>query len=259
MWAPKFAFDPDGRHDDWEADDDARRAPITATAMLRGALTVGAVAFLIFLLVPGLDLAVGRLFYIGDRQFVGRELLLIPAIRLAFNIFFYSICALTLIGLVMAARNAEAWLGLTFSRWMFLALCLITGPLVIANIGLKDHWGRARPRDVVEFSGAKAFSAPFPPSGQCDYNCSFVSGEASSIFIVLFAAALLFKSRSRNLVAAGIVLGSLAGLVRMAQGGHFLSDVVFAGVFMAMTAAGIQLLFEALESERMRPVEQNSA
>jgi lipid A 4'-phosphatase len=86
-----------------------------------------------------------------------------------------------------------------------------------------------------------------------------VSGEASSIFIVLFAAALLFKSRSRNLVAAGIVLGSLAGLVRMAQGGHFLSDVVFAGVFMAMTAAGIQLLFEALESERLRPIEQNSA
>lgn len=259
MWAPKFAFDPDGRHDDGDGDDDARRPDVTAIAMLRGALTVGAVALIIFLLLPGLDLTIARLFYIGDRQFLGSELLIVPAMRLAFNIFFYLTCALTLLGLVMAARSASPWLGLAFSRWLFVALCLITGPLVVANIGFKDHWGRARPRDIVEFSGTKAFTAPFPPSGQCDYNCSFVSGEASSIFIVLFAAALLFKSRSRNFVALGVVFGGLAGLMRMAQGGHFLSDVVFAGVLMAITAASIQLLVEALEAERLRPTEQGSA
>jgi lipid A 4'-phosphatase len=50
------------------------------------------------------------------------------------------------------------------------------------------------------------------------------------------------------MVVLGMVLGSLAGLVRIAQGGHFLSDVVFAGVFMAMTAALLQLLFETIQS-----------
>jgi lipid A 4'-phosphatase len=39
-----------------------------------------------------------------------------------------------------------------------------------------------------------------------------------------------------TLLAAGTVCGFAAGLVRIAQGAHFLSDVIFAGIFMAMTA-----------------------
>jgi lipid A 4'-phosphatase len=37
-------------------------------------------------------------------------------------------------------------------------------------------------------------------------------------------------------VAVGTVVGAAAGFVRIAQGGHFLSDVVFAGLLMALTA-----------------------
>ena len=257
MWAPKFAFDWHERVED--GDETAARPHVTANAMLRGALIVGALALALFVCVPGIDLACARLFYLGNHHFVGYATDVVPMIRLAFNIFFYAICAITVVGLVMAAQNSRPWLDLSFGRWLFVALCLITGPLVIANIGLKDHWGRARPRDVIEFGGSKAFSAPFPPSTQCDYNCSFVSGEASSIFMVLFAAALLFKSRSRNFVALGVGLGSLAGLMRMAQGGHFLSDVVFAGVLMAATAASIRIVLETLEAERITTVEQGTA
>jgi lipid A 4'-phosphatase len=257
MWAPKFAFDWHERIED--GDETATRPHVTANAMLRGALIVGALALVIFVSVPDIDLACARLFYLGNHHFIGYETDLVPLIRLAFNIFFYAICAITVAGLVMAARNSEPWLDLSFGRWLFVALCLITGPLVVANLGFKDHWGRARPRDVIEFDGSKAFSAPFPPSTQCDYNCSFVSGEASSIFIVLFAAALLFKSRSRNFVASGIVLGGLAGMMRMAQGGHFLSDVIFAGVLMAATAASIRIVFEMLEAERITTVERSAA
>ena len=125
-------------------------------------------------------------------------------------------------------------------------MCLLTGPLVVANIGLKDHWGRARPRDVIEFGGAKAYTPPFPPSDQCQYNCSFVSGEASSIFITFFAVALLVPVLRREMVLAGVALGALAGLTRIAQGGHFLSDVVFAGIIMAATAGVIRLAFDQL-------------
>jgi hypothetical protein len=39
------------------------------------------------------------------------------------------------------------------------------------------------------------------------------------------------------LMAAAIVAGGFAGLIRMGEGGHFLSDVVFAGVFMAFDVA----------------------
>jgi lipid A 4'-phosphatase len=256
MWGPKFAFDMDERIEDGE---EAAAAIVTPIVMLKGALATGAAALAVFALLPGLDLAFARLFYLGHGHFLGNEITLFPLIRRAFNIFFYVTCGITIVGLIMSARTNRPWLELNVSKWLFICLCLITGPLVVANIGLKDHWGRARPRDVVEFAGTKEFTPPFPPSGQCDYNCSFVSGEASSIFMVLFVAALLFRSRSRNFVALGIVLGGLAGLTRMAQGGHFLSDVIFAGVLMAVTAASIQLLFDTLEAERLRTIEQGSA
>ena len=38
-------------------------------------------------------------------------------------------------------------------------------------------------------------------------------------------------------MAAAVAAGSIAGLIRMGEGGHFLSDVVFAGVFMALDVA----------------------
>ena len=256
MWTPYFAFESDEHHDDDEAEG---QPAVTAIGLLRGALTVGAISLAIFVFAPGIDLAVERLFYAGHGQFIGNQLTLFWLARQGFNVFFYLTCVITLLGLIIAARTASTWLGLGICKWLFVALCLITGPLVVANIGFKDHWGRARPRDVVEFGGGKAFTAAFPPSNQCEYNCSFVSGEASSVFIVLFAAALLSRSRSRKFVALAIVLGGLSGLTRMAQGGHFLSDVVFAGVLMAITAGSIQLLFDTLEAERFKALEQGSA
>jgi lipid A 4'-phosphatase len=245
MWAAILGYESDDTQGVHERN---AQQSLTAQQMLSRALAVGAAASVLFLVVPGIDLAIGGWFYRGDRQFIGYQVPLFGDLRFLFNSFFYLTCALTLVGLFVAGRTAGTWLELRFSKWLFLALCLVIGPLVVTNIGLKDHWGRARPRDVVEFGGSKAFTPPIPPSEQCQYNCSFVSGEASSVFIVFFAAAFLITGQARNLVTAGIVAGGAAGLVRMAQGGHFLSDVVFAGVLMALVAAAVQLLFDIIES-----------
>jgi lipid A 4'-phosphatase len=244
MLAPNVSFGP-GAY--WASYEPPEPKAVSVNEMLRGTLYTGAAASLLFLLVPGLDIAVSHLFYDG-RHFIGSSSPFIRGARTCFGIFFCLTCALTVIGMVVSARSSGPWLDLTFSRWLFLALCLIIGPLVVANIGLKDHWGRARPRNVIEFGGAKEFSPPLLPSDQCVHNCSFVSGEASSVYIIFFAGAFLLRRNSRRMVVLGIVLGGLSGLVRIAQGGHFLSDVVFAGVFMALTAASLQLLFETLRS-----------
>jgi len=71
--------------------------------------------------------------------------------------------------------------------------------------------------------------------------------------MIFFAAALLSRRRAHVLIAAGVVAGSAAGLVRMAQGGHFLSDVVFAGVAMALTAVVTFRIFEALSFGDRKP------
>ena len=75
-----------------------------------------------------------------------------------------------------------------------------------------------------------------------------MSGEASAMFIIFFAAALIFRTRTRSFVAVGILAGCAAGLVRMFQGAHFFSDVVFAGVVMALTAGVVQLVIDSISS-----------
>jgi lipid A 4'-phosphatase len=243
MLVPNVSFGPGAAY--WESDESPRERPVSAHNMLKGALYAGGAACLLFLLAPGIDTVVSSTFY-GDRHFIGNSSFTVRFARDCFSAFFISACALTVVGLILSGRSKFGWLGFKFDKWLFLALCLVMGPLVVTNIGLKDHWGRARPKNVVEFGGDKIFTPPFPPATQCVHNCSFVSGEASSVYVVFFAGAFLLRRRSRKMVLLGVTMGSLAGLVRIAQGGHFLSDVIFAGVFMAATVASLQLLFEVI-------------
>ena len=201
------------------------------------ALTLGVVAGAIFLAFPEIDLMVSRAFYSGDRNFAGQSAFLVVGLRVFFVVVFWLCVAGAAIGLWMTRDRKRAWLHLTFAQWLFLAICLAMGPGIIANLTLKDHWGRARPRQVAEFGGSKAFTRPLIPANQCPRNCSFVSGEAASIFLPFYALAFVAPPWAAALVAAGTLLGFASGAVRVSQGAHFLSDVVFAGVFMALTVA----------------------
>jgi lipid A 4'-phosphatase len=221
----------------------------TAKAMLLGAIMAGLASALAFHLDPKLDLAISRLFYVSDHHFIGSSSAVFSDARLLFNILFYAVCAFTVIGVVVSHSLGRGWLKISLSKWLYLAVCILVGPLTITNLGFKDHWGRARPLSIVEFGGAKSFSPPLMESRQCQKNCSFVSGEASSIYIACFAAAFVFPSMSEFWILSGIVLGSAAGFVRMVQGAHFFSDVIFAGVLMALVAATLKLLFSELTGE----------
>jgi lipid A 4'-phosphatase len=79
---------------------------------------------------------------------------------------------------------------------------------------------------VQEFGGDRAFLSPFAPeAGQVDGH-SFVSGHASVGFY-FFGFALL--SRRRRWLLLPVIAGSVIGATRIAQGGHFASDVLFSG------------------------------
>ena len=54
-----------------------------------------------------------------------------------------------------------------------------------------------------------------------------VSGEAASMFVPFYAAAAVPPQWAATLLVLGTVAGFSAGFVRVIQGAHFLSDVVF--------------------------------
>jgi lipid A 4'-phosphatase len=108
---------------------------------------------------------------------------------------------------------------------------LALGPGVVANLILKEHWARPRPIDVTEFRGEEHFRPWWDPRGDCAKNCSFVAGEPSGAFWTLAPALLLPPPWRAVAVGAALAFGAAVGVLRMAAGAHFFSDVVFAGVF----------------------------
>jgi lipid A 4'-phosphatase len=110
----------------------------------------------------------------------------------------------------------------------FLALTLALGPGLLVNGVLKEHWSRPRPGEVVEFGGTLPFMPWWDPRGGCEQNCSFVSGETSQATWAV-APALVMPGGLR-LVALGTVgiFTAVIGGLRLAFGGHFASDVLFA-------------------------------
>jgi membrane-associated PAP2 superfamily phosphatase len=115
---------------------------------------------------------------------------------------------------------------------LFLIATLAFGPGVLTNVILKDHWGRARPIDVQQFGGTERFTPWWDPRGNCPNNCSFIAGEPSGAFWTLAPAALAPPELRPLAYGAALVFGAAVGVLRMAGGAHFFSDVVFAGVFM---------------------------
>lgn len=106
-----------------------------------------------------------------------------------------------------------------------MTIALVFVPGILVNTIIKDNsLGRARPHQIEQFSGEKHFSSAFAYSGECRRNCSFVSGHAAIGFYFMLFGWVFGRRRWWQL---GVLLGTTVGLVRIIQGGHFLSDVVF--------------------------------
>ena len=124
---------------------------------------------------------------------------------------------------------------------MFIWSSLIISIIIIINILLNGLWGRARPNDILQLGGGDIYSPWYKITDECLKNCSFVSGDASVGFSMLV---LFFITKKTAYCYLAVVLGSLLGLVRIAEGGHFLSDVVFSFLVMAISTILIFMFYK---------------
>lgn len=204
------------------------------------AITLGALALLagvVFTVWPEIDLAAARLFFRDGRWIASDH----PGVE-----GFRRLAAVLVFG-VPAAAAAAALLGWLVGRRgaeraaLVLVLSLAIGPGLIVNAGLKEFWGRARPSQVMEFGRDRVFTPALLPADQCRRNCSFASGEVAMGF-GLVVLALLVRRRRLLALVPGLALGGIVAVARMAAGGHFLSDVIFAGLIAAATGLAVYVL-----------------
>lgn len=182
-----------------------------------------------------LDMRVSALFYRQGEWFLGDHAL----VQLLYRYGTWPTFATGIACLIVwiGARWRPAWqTRRTLAK--FIALCMIIGPGLLVNNAIKETAGRPRPRAVVEFGGDRQFV----PVGDINWfgdDRSFPSGHASMGFFWL-SLAIYFWHRRRSLawgfIALGVTHGALMSLTRISQGGHFLSDTLWAGSIVYLTA-----------------------
>ncbi len=181
------------------------------------------VSFLFYFL-PETDIWFSRFFFTLEEHFLYGDLLWVRSLYAAGSNAPFVLIPLFILVILLGTRFK--WFEQKRRLTVFALLVLIVGPGLIVNVIFKEHWDRARPRNVVEFEGDRDFSPAWVISDQCESNCSFVSGHASMGFYAMILGWLL---ASRSWLLAGIIFGFLMSMVRIIQGGHFLSDVLLAG------------------------------
>lgn len=132
---------------------------------------------------------------------------------------------------------------------LYLVACLALGPGLIVNGLLKDHWGRPRPDQLVEFGGKFAYE-PVLTMDFSSVGKSFPCGHATLGFM-FFALVFLLPGR-RGLQGLAFWFALMAGLAfgvaRIVQGGHFLSDVLWAGGICWLVSYALSRWFRLDES-----------
>lgn len=183
-------------------------------------------------LTPLLDLAITRRVYV-ETLFQGNSF---------FDALYnygcwpaYILCGLALIVFVASYFYNEC------KRWRSAALALVIvmaiGPGLIVNAVLKDHWGRPRPRQTMQFGGTEPFSPYYIPhfSAHSVFK-SFPCGHCSMGFYFFSLALIGRRYGHRGLFYAGLILaiglGTVLGVARIVQGGHYLSDVLMSALIL---------------------------
>ncbi|MCR5859124.1 phosphatase PAP2 family protein [Mesorhizobium sp. J428] len=225
-----------------------RRPAIVLIALIAGTL-------LFFNVFPWIDIAVSELFFkervcVATGKICGtfplssspvfgpiRQLLQVTPVTLAVLLL------LAITWRVVARRS----LAHPFDRAGLAAVAsMVIGAGLLVNLVLKEHWGRPRPYMTDLFGGPY----PFVPAGHitdyCATNCSFVSGEAASSFWLVALATLTPRAYRNWALAAAFTVATGTSLLRVAFGGHYLSDVILGALLslliFTLLATGIRML-----------------
>ena len=186
---------------------------------------------------PELDLLLASLLYADAGTFPGADLLWVQVLyrgtpwvgRLAF-----------LASAIVLLLACWRWVDIPRRQWRRAAavqLVMLLGIGLVVHAAFKEQWGRPRPYELQLFAGEQAYVPALRPTGPCRGHCSFVSGHAATGFALLSLAMFAPRSRRRRWFVWAAGSGLLIGAGRMLQGGHFLSDVMFAGWFMWVVTA----------------------
>ncbi len=222
-----------------------------AFAVLVLTVVTGLAATIIFVVNPALDFRITDKF-VEDGQFIFRHGDFWPFVRRLVMWGYGIVYVILVIGLFRSIFGRQQVWNLYPAQWLYMVVCSLVGPLLVTNLVLKTYIGRPRPRSIIEYGGDLDFVQVFAAGSKCVDNCSFVSGEVSSM-VMIFAAAM-FASRQWRILFALLLVPAWAfsASLRIGAGAHFPSDALFAGIFMLIIAAALYKIIVLAPQNIMR-------
>ncbi len=204
----------------------------------------------IVIAVTGADLKLSGLFCfdgkwpIGDQQPWHFLYLLdrVPSIGLG-------LCGLAAAIIGGVYKQRRSWI----SPGIFLVLLLTLGPGLVVNVIFKEYWGRPRPREVVQLGGKKGFLQPWQ-KGVAHGGRSFPSGHSSAAFFMTAPFFIYRRNKpgvARLWLMGGVCFGLMMSVARIAQGGHFLSDNLWAWGMVHLMAVTLYYLLKLDRDETL--------
>lgn len=184
-------------------------------------------ASLTFLLWPELDLLIALQFHDPNHQFPANQLHLVQAVYVWAPPLGTLLTVLALLGLILRKWRMTLVPRGLWRKCLAWMLVVVIGVGLVVHEALKNQVGRPRPHQIQPMGGHAPFVPALQISTHCDRNCSFVSGHAAIGYALMVLGLWSTPSVRRRWWLAGFAAGSLIGLIRMLQGGHFLSDVLF--------------------------------
>ena len=131
---------------------------------------------------------------------------------------------------------------------LVMILTLVIGAGLLTNVMLKGHWGRPRPKQVMEFGGKHDYRPFWRPNFHTrhDPQKSFPSGHVAMGFYFLSLCLIGRRYHNHLLFRIGLFLTLFLGgglmVTRIAQGGHFFSDVIVSPILMWYVARSVDKL-----------------
>ena len=194
----------------------------------------------IFAQFPGLDLLVSVNYWNAEQGFFHRN---DPVVRALYDwtpllgrtlVAVLAVFAMLapLIASLLQKQGREDQARQAVGPWRHLAVvsvcCALLGNGLVIEGLCKGFMGRPRPDQVEPFGGADAYHGPFVPGDDPDNHRSFVSSHAAAGFALMSLGLTCGPVWRRRWLLIGTVAGAVVGFGRMLQGGHFLSDIIFA-------------------------------
>ena len=201
-------------------------------------------AFL-FIIKPDVDISFSREFYSQNTQkfiFYDNKIISIveqSAYLFAFVFFcFHAKCLLSKQKQILNLQKLFS--GPDYQEHKHALLLLCFGPIFTVQMFCKNLFGRSRPEKILEFGGVKVFTPAFIMTNECFFDCSFISFH-TAVATMLFLHARNFYSGKAKYINSRITFSLIFiyAVIRIGQGKHFLSDIIFSICFICIIDAFI--------------------